>query len=381
MENDDSTDVSGLELIDFGHDDLCPCGSGETYKNCYLALAQQSPLAFHDLGIAINKHFDKRYCMHPDAGQDCKGEIIRAHSISRSSALQKVARDGFVYMFNPKFFEINKDTLPYKLKGIKQATTFTGFCSRHDTEFFRAIDTLDPSTPEHFMLMQYRAICRELFAMRNQVETEKTIYQISRGRSLLEHISLRWFASLHFARVRDAVMTLEEIKKQCDESLKAKNYDDFCFAIIYFEQTPTIAGSATYQPLFDFAGQQIPTSDLAYFLTCTLQPTSTGGLTVFAWHYIFDQQIRPFVQSLINLPKNRISDGLVNLVFSCFENQVASPDWWESLPAKHRTRLLNSLEKHALPHKNFPPNPSEASELFPQQERLVDWGFKRVIWL
>jgi hypothetical protein len=51
--------------------------------------------------------------------------------------------------------------------GRNQATTFAGFCSQHDADIFKPIDTLafQSTEPEHLFLVAYRAVARELHAV------------------------------------------------------------------------------------------------------------------------------------------------------------------------------------------------------------------------
>jgi hypothetical protein len=54
-----------------------------------------------------------------------------------------------------------------ELAGRNQASTFTGFCSQHDAEIFRPIDTeeFDPQSQVHLFLIAYRSVCREFHAV------------------------------------------------------------------------------------------------------------------------------------------------------------------------------------------------------------------------
>ena len=66
--------------------------------------------------------------------------------------------------------------------GRNQASTFPGFCSRHDTEIFKPLDTkpLSLDDAEQLFLIAYRSLTRELHtvmeaAMRLQTTLERQI--------------------------------------------------------------------------------------------------------------------------------------------------------------------------------------------------------------
>lgn len=58
-------------------------------------------------------------------------------------------------------------TPSYRLIGVRQASTFTGFCCHHDTELFRPLETRPFITSkEQLFLLAYRAISKEVYAKR-----------------------------------------------------------------------------------------------------------------------------------------------------------------------------------------------------------------------
>ena len=65
---------------------------------------------------------------------------------------------------DPFAIERAEGEILHHLVGINSATTFTGFCSLHDQQLFKPIDTeLLLPTPEQVFLLHYRALCRELY--------------------------------------------------------------------------------------------------------------------------------------------------------------------------------------------------------------------------
>uniref|UniRef100_UPI001C3F336A hypothetical protein n=1 Tax=Azohydromonas lata TaxID=45677 RepID=UPI001C3F336A len=108
-------------------------------------------------------------CLHHSSGVRCN-EIISAHSIQNKGQLHLIAEEGHVYRLNADLSTLNKTNglaEPKKI-GIKQASTFAGFCKHHDNALFEPIDNQPLSrNKKQVALYAYRCICRELFVKEN----------------------------------------------------------------------------------------------------------------------------------------------------------------------------------------------------------------------
>jgi hypothetical protein len=99
-------------------------------------------------------------CMH----EGCtKTSIARSHTISLGSSVRLIAQNGHV--LTPQFGENGLDLVPV---GVREASTFPGFCDEHEAQF-AAFETKKQMTEaEHFGLQAFRTICREIYAKRHQ---------------------------------------------------------------------------------------------------------------------------------------------------------------------------------------------------------------------
>lgn len=72
---------------------------------------------------------------------DCEGGVIKAHTVSRGPNLAKIAENGHVLQYGASIPDMNKNggKLSVKRIGIKDASVFHGFCSKHDREIFSCI--------------------------------------------------------------------------------------------------------------------------------------------------------------------------------------------------------------------------------------------------
>ena len=115
-----------------GRNDPCWCGSGKKYKKCHANRSEEAPYEYHEMANElIRLRAGEKTCLYPVSGAGpCAVPVIKAHSISRSAALSKIARDGHVYQPDSNPYNLLKQKgIRYRLRGINEATTFTGFCA------------------------------------------------------------------------------------------------------------------------------------------------------------------------------------------------------------------------------------------------------------
>jgi hypothetical protein len=116
-------------------DDPCWCRSLEPYGTCHKYREAMVPESRWAVLKKVHKLMDVSYCTHPDASAGtCKGRIVKAHSLQRSGSLSRLAVNGHVYGLNAKGMPDARGVFPFTLLGLNRASTFTGFCQRHDAE-------------------------------------------------------------------------------------------------------------------------------------------------------------------------------------------------------------------------------------------------------
>ena len=102
-------------------------------------------------------------CLHPKR-EECSEKIIKAHSIQNNRILNFISENGKVISMRDKFSPIGR--------GV--ATTFSGFCSKHDNQLFVDIEDIPYLTGnmKQNFLFSYRALCYEMIAK----ETAKNLH-------------------------------------------------------------------------------------------------------------------------------------------------------------------------------------------------------------
>jgi hypothetical protein len=105
-------------------------------------------------------------CFHPHAPGDCTQTIVNAHLVQKKILLDGVAENGHVLEFSAEAGHIlrNGPFVP-RSRGVNEASTFRGFCQKHDDQFFACLEKKPLEFIRHqAFLMLYRAIANELHA-------------------------------------------------------------------------------------------------------------------------------------------------------------------------------------------------------------------------
>ena len=101
-------------------------------------------------------------CMYEGCTEN---SIPRSHSIPMSASIKLIAEAGHVV--TPRFGE---NGLDMKRIGIRDASTFPGFCERHEAIFAEFETKKKMSSDRHYLLQTFRTLCREIFHIRRQKE-------------------------------------------------------------------------------------------------------------------------------------------------------------------------------------------------------------------
>lgn len=363
-----------------GRNSPCWCGSGVKYKRCHLQGDQaKKPSTVWTIKDLLNGRYSERYCLHPHASpNNCNGPIVKAHTIQRSGGLNRIASEkGFVYGFVATGADVAKhiesQSKTFRLQspkriGLKEASTFTGFCNKHDTITFLPIER-NPfqDEPEHCFLLAYRAICRSLFMKKGNVEFFELLKQLDEDLTSAERVQIYPFHEANKAFSADMLSMAEGIKRQYDRALIHKDYSNLYYYVIRINTTPEIMCSGTITPHFDFQGKILQDPNLPYVtqehITFSIIPTdNSGGAIVFSW--IGDGQVgHKLVRSFISLEADQLPHAIVRFTFEHFENVFASPLWWDGLSRNVQNLILTRSQAVAQ-----------------KQDGLKDDGLRIISW-
>jgi hypothetical protein len=325
----------------------CWCGSGKKYKYCHFGREHDPRVSIWDARRSEQKILSSKTCLHPQASESsCFGPIVRAHTVRRSADLQAIARDGHVYHPDGDIAALNRTRgrIPAKLIGIKDASTFWGFCQRHDTGTFSALEN-EPFLPtdEQAFLLAYRPLVKELYLKERLIESFEIMRSSDKGKPLPYQKATQEYARISTLAAASSLRDLRAEKEIYDADLLASEFGAIRFVSIELEGQPDMVCSGVVQPTVSFDGQRIQDlvdlgkrlKDIAF----SILATPMGGRAVFSWRSNADAACSPLVDSLLSMPWSLIPHALVRFALSEFENVFFRPSWWESLPSQVATAL------------------------------------------
>ncbi len=360
-----------------GRNEPCWCGSCLKYKRCHLNRQNEEPATIQEVETTISKGFSKKYCMHQQASsQTCKGNIVYAHTIQRRGGLSRIARDGHVYTCLPRGTRLTRKTelTEARLIGIQQASTFTGFCSYHDTKIFEPIEKHSfQGNQQHTFLLGYRAIAREAFLKKSSLELIPFKRTLDRGKSVAEQVEWQDLLDAWHMGVSAGTNEIMHYKAAYDKALVASDFSDYQYYVIRINDTPDFLCSATIQPEYDFNGRRLqvttPQNINSIFdhITFSIIGTDTGGAIVFGWLGPSKAGVK-LVKSLDAMTNDLIPHAIVRFTYEFFENTYASPNWWEHLDDTAKQALIRRQMTEI--HPNLP---RSANCLRDDGLRLVSW--------
>ena len=365
-----------------GRNDKCWCGSGKKFKYCHLNREIQAQPGIQETLQRFHRVYEKGRCVHLEASpQTCSPKIISAHTIQRNGGLSIIARNGHVYnllkhgsMFEDSTWDTNSGV---NKVGIKEASTFKGFCSKHDNELFAPVEK-EPfvGTTEQIALLGYRAVCYELLMKEYLLRVDELFKDMDKGQPPPVQ---QFHQEALFYRDSGAEKAIEEIvlqKRRYEKMIFSKNYTNLAHYVVFFTSIPEVMCSGVTQGTHDFLGNKIAElghlSASADWQTLSLIATDDGGAAVFTW--LADRnRSHNVMMSLNGLPEADQPHAIVRFVFEFFENTYFSPEWWDGLDKQVQVRLKErQLREIVGPWgENEHPRPDNC---------LLDDGVRAVHW-
>jgi len=340
-----------------GRNQPCWCVSGKKYKYCHLNRHEDEPIPQWEAENRLREAYSAKYCSCPESMKhECSGRIVKAHTVSKSSSLKQIARNGHVYAFKPSLKSIStkEGLIVPELLGINKASTFTGFCSFHDKILFSEIeDKKFNATSEQVFLVGYRSLSKEYFNKMAQNDFQEVFKEVDKGRSEEEQFRIQEFAFLHSIGVAAGVRDVKIHKDYFDTILVGKNFDEVRGFVIEFDKVLPILCSGAMYPEVDFKGKKL--QDLAELekaldnICFSLFCSEGSSYAVFTWLKDSDKTCEEFINSLESINDKDMFSSVARFVFQSFENVFIEPVWWESQPKTIKENISKRLAAGANP--------------------------------
>jgi SEC-C motif len=320
-----------------GRNDPCWCGSGRKYKKCHLNRSSEKDVPFEGIVREMQAAWDHKQCSHPQAAPGVCNRIVSAHTIQRSRVLKQIVdSSNHVCSFHPLKPNFEEKRFEVRRVGWKEASTFTGFCGKHDNATFRPLEEAEfIGSAEQCFLLGYRALCHGVYQKTGLVRSYPTIRDlVDRGLPPPYQRELQAFWANHLAGATRGLEDFGKLKKAMDEHLLRNDYTGWRNVVIRFRGEICVASIGAISPNKDFEGKPLQTlhdlEDEIEELMFGIVATSDGGAGVFTWRDC-DPAPRVFVESMLANDRARLPHLLLQFTFAYIENTYFSGTWWSSL--------------------------------------------------
>lgn len=347
-----------------GRNDPCWCGSGKKYKKCHKDRADEKPVEAWEAAKTMREKFSKKMCSAPKGmHNECAKKIIKAHTVPKSSSLKAIAVDGHVLGIKLDLESFQKHNGKIRLEkiGINNASTFTGFCQKHDDQLFSCLEkkTFTKSEEQCFKLA-FRSFSREYYTKSALVNMYEINCGLDRGKPAYRQAEIQGQAFVTNvgaeAGLRDSIYQ----KEMFDNCIKNEDYSSIRAVVIEYSDPFPVQVSASTNPDFCFDNTKLQDlSDLKKvpdLLSFTSFYDGCKSYIVFSWLQHCHSACTTLMKSLLSKPKEDISTYLVQYIFSNFENYFISPVWWDRISSYDQESLVeishDNVSIFVKPHGN-----------------------------
>lgn len=302
-------------------------------------------MAMSALAGELSGFFKSKQCLHPLASRQVCGKVIAAHTIQRRGALAGIVDEtGHCLTFYPPDGRSSPE--PHR-RGWRDASTFAGFCVKHDAPTFAALEaTPFVGSQEQCFLLAYRAECHELYQKQASVRSHEPLRQvIDRGMSPADQVLVQDAERKWEAGVELGLADSKRYKALMDTEFLEKTFSAYQSLFVTFEGQMAVAATGAPIPNRSLSGEEL--LDLSdpeaamHRLYVGSVPRDGGGAVVFVWRK-GESAAERFIDELRALDWRRMPSIIVQFMLAHIENAYFSSQWWTSLSEgeKERVRIL-----------------------------------------
>lgn len=305
-------------------------------------------------------------CFHYDF-DNCDSTIIDAHSLQKKGTLKVIASEKHEVIFIEKN-ELKNIREPKRIK-TKNASTFKGFCHKHDSIFQQTIEaSLFNNSEEHCFLHSYRAFAYSHHIIKQnqdyltsvtgnlELVLSNMLNSLSDLSSILGGNMKLPVPSLEGMKLNDeqkkilSTTKYESYKELINTSLENENYDDLDYIVYSKNHKIPIACSSWIKSHLHFGeGLLIQHKGELYHgypIMVTIIPESNDCTHIILARFKSDSISKILFDQLKELNTNNISQfelTLSSIVLRFVENLYISPKWWDSLDTYLKAIFIDEM--------------------------------------
>ena len=297
----------------------------------------------------MRDQFAKGRCSHPEAGpESCGGRVIRAHTIQKNGGLAAIAEDGHVISIRSGFERLRYNQgqfIPAEM-GINRASTFLGFCGRHDSEMFRSVENgTILLTSETAFLLSFRALAYETLQKEAALRNIDVLRDLDKGKPFSDQCDIQRHINMSAEGTKRGLADLNRWKREYDLAFLNSEFDKYQFYCVAFARALPVVACGAFYPEFDFRGQplqRIGRGRAAFeHITFNLTAINGRGVAALGWVEGDAGPAASFASSFAAVPPGQKANAAIRLAFEYLENTFLRPSWWQSISKSRRDVIIH----------------------------------------
>jgi hypothetical protein len=283
-------------------------------------------------------------CLWPE--ENCNEKAIRAHSVQNSMVLDALCCDGHVVMPTLDVTFSKCPAYVFRKVGRNMATTFTGLCSKHDQELFRAIEIngIDVADPEHLFLLAYRAVLREAHTVRKSAIDTQSTYLLGAERGLYPRDESSAPEMLAVELMMSAYM-VEQEKAELDRAYRAQDWGRIKHEVVRLRAPPTVAVNS----MFTTERWSEQTNQPAYVML-NVFPSNGWTIGVFSSLREHNHHVREAFSAVLTSSGHYQQYEMSKLILRKCENLVLAPALYHQFGLRQRRAIVEFFERNSAGH-------------------------------
>jgi hypothetical protein len=233
------------------------------YKKCHWRREDQTPGNLFEIRKRLGLLQKKRLCLFGMGASECSSVLTASHSISKSASLRLISERSHVAQIRGDFDFVAGhssyfETIRIEEISINKASTFGGFCDRHDAQLFAELDRLDLTHPSKFCWqLYYRAVAFEKFRKLVAFEFSDCARSLDKGADMAAQLAIQSWVSFNKWCHGEMVGVLTSLL-QTLESIRARGaFDDVQFCCFTTDRLLPFAGLGCFQPSATMDGKPL----------------------------------------------------------------------------------------------------------------------------
>lgn len=325
---------------------LCWCGSKKKYKKCHLGRENQERESISVFLNTNKKSFNIKKCCANNVGLgECSGKIIKAHTVSRRPNLSRIAEKSCVLCYG--IDDIRKSEMSGRLTikslGIGNASTFFGFCLKHDRELFSIFENeAFIGKPKQCLAHAYRTLSRELYGKEASTHLRETLRGADKGMSIQDQIiyqkALDEIEIGNEAARREFKATHDTLTK----ALANREYYVLKSYILEFTSSLPFMFSGAWSPFTDLYDKTLQSGEsdenLSQIFFSSFSENNSAMICI-SWLDTENAPGKVITDQILALPASIQASACIQIVVKHVENVFFNPKWFNDLTRPQRVKL------------------------------------------